>query len=530
MLNGMIQLSHKLIAENGDDKTKEIVFRRLRQEGRTSITEGDASAHLEPPVGTAWSTMPPPPAGAAAASCAIAPLRRARSSSSCAEADGFATAAALPLQLLQLQKDVSTGSLTELSSCRSSRSSTCAQSRPAAPHEADGPATTATPPARHEADGSATAAAPPRGRHEEETPRDVIMHDAAEPSRPGALGEQSRGRQRDKGSREGSRKRRHGCKPGRGGVRGSKIMLSWRNRELSKSSSEADDSVTAAAKLERAASSGPPSPAITAPPATPVRLRRGESPVNPDLQDGAATPVRTRRLESLGAPINIDLQDHDPTEYASSEELEPRAEPEAERKSNPDIARYVKEMPLRPGHEAAPAPRCAPVTPSAHSLDSPAGVRTPSPALQESRYGMLTPTADEQANVEPDGATSPGLIPAEPAEVPSPTDLGTAVPSLRGSTENQEPEAEQINAPPGLAVPLKLADDVPEPTFLPLASVELNFNIGDMETDPWFAHSHDDLSAWQRRTTSQIHIQSFPTQPGMRYLRKTLTVDRCQQN
>ena len=516
MLNDMIQLSHKLIAENKKDSKKEIVFQRLREAGRTSITEGDASAHLEPPGGTAWTTiqgLKPPPAGAAAAACAIAPLRRARSSSSCAEADGSATAAALPLQLIQLQKNVSRGFLTELSSCRSSRSST--QSRPA-PHEADGPATTATPPAPHEADGSATAAAPPRGRHEEETPRNVIMHDAAK-----------RGRERDRGSREGSR-RRHGCRPGRGGVRGGKIMPPWKNRELSPSSSKADDSATAAAKLERAASSGPPSPAITAPPATPVRLRKGESPatpVNPDLQDGAATP--------------------DPTEYASSEELEPGAEPEAQRKSNPDIAKYVKikkEMPFNPGHEAAPAPGCAPVTPSAHSLDSPAAVRTPSPALQESRYGMRTPTADEQADVEPDGATSPGLIPAEPAEVPSwatptevPSPVGTAVPP-RGSAEqnglvlnsraDQEPKAEQIPAPPGLAV-----HAIPAPAFLPLKNVELNFNLGEMETDPWFAHSHhDDLSAWQRRTTSQIHIQSFPTQPGMRYLRKTLTVDRCRQN
>ena len=197
MLNDMIQLSHKLIAENKKDSKKEIVFQRLREAGRTSITEGDASAHLEPPVGTAWTTMPPspPPAGAAAAACAIAPLRRARSSSSssCAEADGSATAAALPLQLIQLQKNVSRGFLTELSSCRSSRSST--QSRPA-PHEADGPATTATPPAPHEADGSATAAAPPRGRHEEEEkeakkkiPRPLIMHDttanAPSPRAPG---------------------------------------------------------------------------------------------------------------------------------------------------------------------------------------------------------------------------------------------------------------------------------------------------------------------------------------------------------
>ena len=224
------------------------------------------------------------------------------------------------------------------------------------------------------------------------------------------------------------------------------------------------------------------------------------TPVNPELQDEAATPVPLRR-----PPINLDLQNDDSTKDAGSEELAPQS------KKMPR-----KKMPLSPGHEAAPAPGCAPVTPSAHSLDSPAAVRTPSPALQESRYGMRTPTADEQADVEPDGATSPGLIPAEPAEVPS-----WATPTEVPSPTDQEPEAEQINAPPGLAVPLKLADDVPEPTFLPLASVELNFNNGDMETDPWFAHSHqDDLSAWQRRTTSQIHIQSFPTHSGMRYFRK----------
>ena len=46
-LNDMIQLSHKLIAENKKDSKKEIVFQRLREAGRTSITEGDASAHFE---------------------------------------------------------------------------------------------------------------------------------------------------------------------------------------------------------------------------------------------------------------------------------------------------------------------------------------------------------------------------------------------------------------------------------------------------------------------------------------------------
>ena len=92
-----------------------------------------------------------------------------------------------------------------------------------------------------------------------------------------------------------------------------------------------------------------------------------------------------------------------------------------------------KKKPLSPGHEAAPAPGCAPVTPTVHGLDSPAAVRTPSPALQESRLGMQTPTAD-QADVDTDGATPPGFIPAEvdmcltPTEVPSPTDLGTQSP------------------------------------------------------------------------------------------------------
>ena len=336
-------------------------------------------------------------------------------------------------------------------------------------------------------------------------------------------------------SREGSRRGR-----GRG-----------KKRELSTPSSEADDSATAAAKLERAASSEPPSAAVTAAPATPVGDTQPEgwspvTPINPELQDEAATLVPLRRLqESPVTPIDVD---HDLTDDASSEELERK--PEAEQRPNPDIARYVKvrkEMPLSPGHDAAPAPGCAPTTSTAPGLDSPAAVRTPSPALQESRYGMRTPTADEQADVEPDGATSPGLIPAEPAEVPSwatptevPSPVGTAVPP-RGSAEqnglvlnsraDQEPKAEQIPAPPGLAVPLTLAHAIPAPAFLPLKNVELNFNLGEMETDPWFAHSHhDDLSAWQRRTTSQIHIQSFPTQPGMRYLRKTLTVDRCQQN
>ena len=623
-LNDMIQLALNLITENGDDKTKKIVLQRLQQEGRTSWLkiEGDASGKVDPytyigrepvarevvaatcgppeSVGTACTTMPPsppPPAGAAAAAGPIAPLRRAPSrtlparSQHVAEADGSATAAALPaaappappskLQLLQLLH------ATHKEVFRSLRAST--QSRPA-PHEA-------TPPAPHEADGSATAAAPPRGRHEEEEkeakkkiPRQLIMHDttanAPSPRAPGMYdggvycavqpesiqekkreqrweeqfkllkqeyifkdpgasesatnAEQSRGRERSKerllfSSREGSRRGR-----GRG-----------KKRELSTPSSEADDSATAAAKLERAASSEPPSAAVTAAPATPVGDTQPEgwspvTPINPELQDEAATLVPLRRLqESPVTPIDVD---HDLTDDASSEELERK--PEAEQRPNPDIARYVKvrkEMPLSPGHDAAPAPGCAPTTSTAPGLDSPAAVRTPSPALQESR--QATAEAAEQADVDTDGATPPGLIPAEaaeidmcmgtPTEVPSPPDLDTAVPSPRGSVEQNstvlnsraDQEPEQIPAPPGLAVPLTLAHATPAPAFLPFKNVELNFNLGKMETDPCFAHSHhDDLSALQRRTTSQIHIQSFPTQPGMRYLRKTLTVDRCRQN
>ncbi len=274
-------------------------------------------------------------------------------------------------------------------------------------------------------------------------------------------------------------------------------MPPCKKRKFSQSPSEAADSETAAEKLERAslflqclngaASSEPPSPAVTAAPATPVGDTAPEgfspvTPINPELQDGAAPPVPLRRLQS---PINLDLQDDDSTEDAGSEELE----------QNEDV-NVKKEMPLSPGHEAAPAPGCAPLTPTVHSLDSPAAVRIPSPALQESRSGMRTPTA-EQADVDTDGATPPGLTPT-------------------ATRADRQPEAEQI----------------PAPASLPLTSVELNVNLGEMETEPcMFAHSHhDDLSALQRRTTSQIHIQSFPTQPRMRYLRKTLTVDRCQQN
>ena len=183
----------------------------------------------------------------------------------------------------------------------------------------------------------------------------------------------------------------------------------------------------------------------------------------------------------------------DSTEDAGSEKLAPQSKKirKCQSKKMPR-----KKMPLSPGHEAAPAPGCAPVTPTVHGLDSPAAERTPSPALQESRSGMRTPTA-EQADVDTDGATPPGLTPT-------------------ATRADRQPEAEQI----------------PAPASLPLTSVELNVNLGEMETEPcMFEHSHhDDLSALQRRTTSQIHIQSFPTQPRMRYLRKTLTVDRCQQN
>ena len=72
-LNDIITKALVLIDENAEDKSKEAVFQRLQEEGKKSLLhEDDASGQHAPEAdGSATAAPPPAPAGAAAAACDV---------------------------------------------------------------------------------------------------------------------------------------------------------------------------------------------------------------------------------------------------------------------------------------------------------------------------------------------------------------------------------------------------------------------------------------------------------------------------